>query len=74
MRDMDKCPTCGGAMIGDGHTTVRHCENVDIGPDSGVEADAGPLHCCGRYYPGISECCGCVRLSTEAACKACIGE
>jgi hypothetical protein len=68
------CRTCGNDMIGDGYTTVRHCVNVDIDPSSGIEADAGPLYCCGRYRPEIhfDMCCGCVALSTEAKCKECI--
>lgn len=36
------CPNCGGRMHGDGHTVVRHCENVD--PDY-QEPDAPPVHC-----------------------------
>lgn len=37
------CPNCGGKMIGDGCTSVRHCENVDVPMDT--EADAGPIYC-----------------------------
>jgi len=37
------CKTCGGTMIGDGHTTVRHCEYADVPMD--VEPDAGPIYC-----------------------------
>ena len=37
------CPNCGGTMIGDGYTIVKHCENVDIGLD--VEPDASPIYC-----------------------------
>ena len=37
------CTTCGGDMIGDGYTLVRHCENVeDI---EGLEPDANPVYC-----------------------------
>jgi hypothetical protein len=27
--NMDCCPRCGGALVGDGYSTVRHCENID---------------------------------------------
>lgn len=37
------CPNCGGEMIGDGYTIVRHCENVDIPLD--IEPDADPIFC-----------------------------
>jgi hypothetical protein len=30
-------------MIGDGYTSVRHCENADVDPSA--EADSGPIHC-----------------------------
>ena len=37
---METCPTCGGQMVGDGYTVLRHCENSDppdfIAPDSGI--------------------------------------
>lgn len=68
----DKCPTCGGTMIGDGHTSVRHCERVDAPMD--IEADAGPLYCCSRYNPDEveRECTGNAFTSSEAACEACI--
>jgi len=37
------CAKCGGTMVGDGYTMVRHCENVeDI---TGMEADSGPIYC-----------------------------
>ena len=37
------CVNCGGAIIGDGHTLVKHCEFVDIPPD--VEPDAPIMYC-----------------------------
>lgn len=40
-----KCPNCGGDMVGDGYTTVLHCESVDLGPEDAVEPDAGPVMC-----------------------------
>jgi hypothetical protein len=40
----DRCPDCGGTIVGDGYTMARHCEYVDL-PD-GREADA-PLLTCG---------------------------
>lgn len=39
-----RCPNCGGTMIGDGYTTVRHCEFRDVSGEC-WEPDAGPLHC-----------------------------
>lgn len=37
------CPNCGGDIIGDGFTTVRHCENVtDV---SDYEPDADVVYC-----------------------------
>lgn len=38
------CQTCGGDLVGDGYSTVRHCENLDV-IGEGYEPDAGPLHC-----------------------------
>ena len=40
---MDCCPVCGGKLIGDGYTTVVHCENVDMPFD--IEPDANPVFC-----------------------------
>ncbi len=37
------CVNCGGSMVGDGYTLVRHCEYVDV--DEDVECDAGPIYC-----------------------------
>lgn len=39
-----RCRNCGGTMVGDGYTTVYHCEFVDT---SGMylEPDAGPIYC-----------------------------
>jgi len=37
------CPVCGGNMIGDGYTTVYHCENVRDCPN--LEPDAEPVYC-----------------------------
>jgi len=42
------CKICGGDMIGDGVTTVFHCENVDVGmldDINSVEPDADPIYC-----------------------------
>lgn len=36
------CFNCGGQMLGDGYTTVYHCEFVD---PSCVEPDADPIYC-----------------------------
>lgn len=42
LADHGSCKNCGGAMIGDGHTTARHCEFADA---DGYEADAAPIYC-----------------------------
>lgn len=38
------CPNCGFDLIGDGYTSVLHCENVDV-TGEGYESDAGPIFC-----------------------------
>ena len=38
------CSKCGGTIMGDGYTVVRHCENVDI-TSLTVEPDAGTIEC-----------------------------
>lgn len=37
------CSVCGGKFVGDGYTTVQHCENVD--PPDYIEPDAPPIEC-----------------------------
>mgnify|MGYP006967046239 CR=1 FL=1 len=39
----DRCPVCGGMLVGDGYTMVRHCENVEAPMD--VESDAPTIYC-----------------------------
>jgi hypothetical protein len=39
------CPICGGTMVGDGHTTLRHCEFARDEDIEGKEPDAGPVYC-----------------------------
>ncbi len=38
------CPNCGGTLLGDGRTTIIHCENVDIA-NLTVEPDSTPIFC-----------------------------
>jgi hypothetical protein len=38
------CPHCGGSMLGDGYTTVMHCERVDISSVC-AEPDSTPILC-----------------------------
>ncbi len=38
------CKNCGGDMLGDGYSEVRHCENVDV-IGEGYEPDANPVFC-----------------------------
>jgi hypothetical protein len=40
---MYNCPNCGGSMIGDGYTSVYHCEFTD--PPEDCEPDSGPIYC-----------------------------
>lgn len=37
------CAKCGGDMIGDGYTSVLHCEYVD--ETECYEPDAEPIYC-----------------------------
>ena len=39
------CPICGGTMVGDGYTTLRHCEFARDEDIEGKEPDAGPVYC-----------------------------
>jgi len=38
------CKTCNGDLVGDGYSTVRHCESLDL-IGEGYEPDAGPVFC-----------------------------
>ena len=38
------CINCGGTMVGDGYTSVIHCEFVD-GDVSDRTPDSGPIYC-----------------------------
>ena len=38
------CNTCGGSMLGDGVTTVIHCERLSA-MNFSVAPDSAPLHC-----------------------------
>ncbi len=39
------CKNCGGDMIGDGHTSVIHCEYVEEDEYCFHEPDADPIYC-----------------------------
>jgi hypothetical protein len=39
----DRCPVCGGSLVGDGYTLALHCENADLPADR--EPDA-PVYAC----------------------------
>lgn len=45
----DTCSKCGGDMIGDGYTTVSHCENADEDKYWNHEPDANPVECDFEY-------------------------
>ena len=47
------CIKCGGDMIGDGYTSVIHCENADEVDYEFHEADAGPVYC--DYIDALTE-------------------
>lgn len=47
---IDRCPNCGGDLVGDGYTSVVHCEYVD--PDPWLEPDANPVYC---NYPDMED-------------------
>ena len=42
---MNTCPKCGSDMIGDGYTSVIHCENVEDDELQYLEPDAIPIVC-----------------------------
>ncbi len=42
---MNSCPNCGGTIIGDGYTTVRHCENSESEHIWDSEPDASVILC-----------------------------
>jgi hypothetical protein len=42
---MYSCIDCGGEMIGDGYTTLSHCEYADIQGMDCMAPDEGPLPC-----------------------------
>jgi len=39
------CVKCGGDMVGDGYTTVTHCEYAEEEFYEYHEPDAGPIFC-----------------------------
>ena len=39
------CPNCGGDLIGDGYTSVVHCEYANEESYENCEPDAGPIYC-----------------------------
>ncbi len=41
------CNKCGGELIGDGYTSVVHCENADEDMYCGLEPDANIVECRG---------------------------
>lgn len=41
----NQCPDCGGEIIGDGYSSVMHCENADETSYEYHEPDASPVYC-----------------------------
>lgn len=39
------CPKCGGEMIGDGYTTVLHCEFANEEDYWYLAPDSNPIYC-----------------------------
>lgn len=42
---MTTCPNCGGSIIGDGHSTVQHCENARYNDYHDREPDSTTVLC-----------------------------
>jgi len=42
---MNSCKNCGGDMIGDGYTSVIHCEYADEEDYLYSAPDSGPFYC-----------------------------
>lgn len=42
---MDTCPKCNGSMIGDGYTSVLHCEYANQDKVQYCASDEGPIYC-----------------------------
>ncbi len=48
---MSTCKECGGDMVGDGYTSVMHCEYADESKYDLHEPDADPVYCdYGKVY------------------------
>ena len=67
------CPICGGTMVGDGYTTLRHCEFARDEDIEGKEPDAGPVYCVEivetpetEYEPCLV--CGCTEPDSDGFC------
>lgn len=70
------CPICGGTMVGDGYTTLRHCEFARDEDIEGKEPDAGPVYCVEivetpetEYEPCLV--CGCTEPDSDGFCPQC---
>jgi hypothetical protein len=50
-RGLDSCPNCGGRMLGDGVTFVKHCEESLEEDYACREPDSTPVHCRKRELP-----------------------
>ena len=48
MGEVMNCPICGGDIIGDGITMVKHCENAEVPFD--IEPDAATIVCQENKY------------------------
>ena len=43
--NLERCKICGGSMIGDGYSVVRHCENANDEDYWNKEPDAKAVYC-----------------------------
>jgi len=44
-KELSCCPNCGGRLIGDGYTMVRHCEFVYLDFENTPEPDSSIIYC-----------------------------
>lgn len=63
----DSCIKCGGTMVGDEHSTVLHCETLDL-IGEGLKPDSGPIYC--GFVEGPEKTCNtCKHTYTIGTCK-----
>ena len=78
-----ECPRCHAALLGDGYTSVLHCEHAHEEDYDGVEPDASPV-LCRQEVEVVEHCSICKREVGEAevgergawvtVCVACVAK